>query len=82
MPCVELFYEQSDAYKEEVLPNALRKRMAVKAAESFAWYRFMGFDGDRVTMNRFGASAAEGTCMKEFGETVENVVVKAKALLS
>ena len=82
MPCVELFDEQSDAYKEEVLPNAVRKRMVVEAAESFGWHRFIGLDGDGVTMNRFGASAPGGTCLKEFGFTVDNVVSKAKALLS
>ena len=81
MPCVELFDEQSDAYKEEVLPNAVRKRMVVEAAESVGWHRFIGLDGDSVTMNRFGASAPGGTCLKEFGFTVENVVAKAKALL-
>jgi transketolase len=81
MPCVELFDEQTDAYKEEVLPNAVRKRIVVEAAESFGWHRFIGLDGDSVTMNRFGASAPGGTCLKEFGFTVENVVAKAKALL-
>ena len=81
MPCVELFDEQTDAYKEEVLPNAVRKRMVVEAAESFGWHRFIGLDGDSVTMNRFGASAPGGKCLKEFGFTVENVVTKAKALL-
>ena len=81
MACVELFDEQSDAYKEEVLPNAVRKRLVVAAAESFGWHRFIGLDGDSVTMNRFGASAPGGTCLKEFGFTMENVAAKAKALL-
>lgn len=81
MPCVELFDEQSDAYKEEVLPSAVRKRIVVEAAEAFGWHRFIGLDGDSVTMNRFGASAPGGTCLKEFGFTVENVVAKAKGLL-
>ena len=76
-----LIGEATDAYKEEVLPNAVRKRMVVEAAESFGWHRFIGLDGDSVTMNRFGASAPGGTCLKEFGFTVENVVAKAKALL-
>ncbi|NBQ19783.1 MAG: transketolase, partial [Synechococcaceae bacterium WB5_2A_257] len=76
MPCVELFLEQSAAYQEEVLPNAIRKRIVVEAAESFGWHKFIGLDGDSVTMNRFGASAPGGTCMKEFGFTVENVVAK------
>lgn len=81
MPCVELFLEQNAAYQEEVLPNAVRKRIVVEAAESFGWHKFIGLDGDSVTMNRFGASAPGGTCMKEFGFTVENVVAKSKALL-
>ena len=55
--------------------------MVVEAAESFGWHRFIGLDGDSVTMNRFGASAPGGTCLKEFGFTVENVVGKAQALL-
>ncbi|WP_186491381.1 transketolase [Synechococcus sp. BIOS-U3-1] len=82
MPCVELFDEQSDAYKEEVLPGSVRKRIVVEAAESFGWHRFIGLDGDSVTMNRFGASAPGGTCMEKFGFTVDNVVAKSKALLS
>ena len=82
MPCVELFDEQSSAYKEEVLPGSVRKRMVVEAAESFGWHRFVGLDGATVTMDRFGASAPGGTCLKEFGFTVENVVAKASALLS
>ncbi|QNJ04899.1 transketolase [Synechococcus sp. MEDNS5] len=81
MPCVELFDEQSDAYKEQVLPAAVRKRIVVEAAESFGWHRFIGLDGDSVTMDRFGASAPGGTCMEKFGFTVDNVVAKAKALL-
>ena len=78
---VELFDEQTDAYKKEVLPTTVSKRMVVEAAESFGWHRFIGLDGDSVTMNRFGASAPGGKCLKEFGFTVENVVAKAKALL-
>ena len=82
MPCVELFEEQSSAYKQEVLPNAVRKRIVVEAAESFGWHKYIGLDGDSVTMNSFGASAPGGTCMEKFGFTVENVVKKAKGLLT
>ena len=81
MPCVELFDEQTDSYKEGVLPSTVRKRIIVEAAEVFGWHRFIGLDGDCVTMNRFGASAPGGICMKEFGFTVENVLLKAKALI-
>ena len=82
MPCVELFEEQSSSYKEEVLPSAVRKRIVVEAAQSFGWHKFIGLDGDSVTMNSFGASAPGGVCMEKFGFTVENVVSKAKALLA
>jgi len=82
MPCVELFDEQSDAYKEEVLPNAVRNRIAMEPAESFGWQRFIGLDGDSVTMNRFVGFATGGKCMKEFGFTVENVIAKVKVVMS
>ena len=82
MPCVELFEEQSNAYKESVLPNAVRKRLVVEAATDFGWHRYIGLEGDSLTMNRFGASAPGATCMEKFGFTVDNVVNKAKALLA
>ncbi len=82
MPCIELFEEQSDAYKEEVLPSAIRKRIVVEAAETFGWHKYIGLDGDSVTMSSFGASAPGGTCMEKFGFTKENVIKKAKKLLS
>ena len=81
MPCVELFEEQSDSYKEQVLPSSIRKRIVVEAAETFGWHKYIGLDGDSVTMSSFGASAPGGTCMEKFGFTVENVLTKAKALL-
>jgi len=82
MPCVELFEEQSDSYKEEVLPSNIRKRIVVEAAESFGWHKYIGLDGDSVTMNSFGASAPGGLCMEKFGFTVENVLEKSRNLLN
>ena len=82
MPCIELFEEQPNSYKEDVLPNTIRKRLVVEAAESFGWHKYIGLDGDSVTMNRFGASAPGGTCLEKFGFTVENVIEKAKNLLN
>ncbi len=81
MPCVELFEEQSDSYKEEVLPANVRKRIVVEAAETFGWHKYIGLDGASVTMNSFGASAPGGTCMEKFGFTVENVLKVAKKLI-
>ncbi len=82
MPCVELFEEQSESYKEEVLPSNIRKRLVVEAAESFGWHKYIGLDGDSVTMNSFGASAPGGLCMEKFGFTVENVLNKSRNLLN
>tara|TARA_Y100001968_G_scaffold295613_1_gene303161 strand:- start:153 stop:578 length:426 start_codon:yes stop_codon:yes gene_type:complete len=81
MPCIELFEEQSESYKEEVLPSNIRKRLVVEAAESFGWHKYIGLDGDSVTMNGFGASAPGGLCMEKFGFTVDNVLDKARSLL-
>ena len=82
MPCVELFEEQSETYKEEVLPSSIRKRILVEAAESFGWHKYIGLDGDSVTMSSFGASAPGGTCMEKFGFTLKNVIDKANKLLA
>ncbi len=82
MPCVELFEEQSSSYKESVLPSNVRKRIVVEAAETFGWHKYIGLDGDSITMNGFGASAPGGVCMDKFGFTVDNVLSKASKLLS
>ena len=55
--------------------------MVVEAAHSFGWHKYTGFDGICITMDRFGASAPGGECMKNFGFTLENVVNKAKEIL-
>ena len=81
MPCVELFEEQSESYKEEVLPSNIRKRLVVEAAESFGWHKYIGLDGDSVTMSSFGASAPGGLCMEKFGFTVDNVLEKSRNLI-
>ena len=80
MPCVELFDEQDAAYRESVLPAACRKRLVVEASSSFGWHKYTGFDGDSVSIDRFGASAPGPLLLEKFGFTVDNVVAKAKAL--
>ncbi|MFN9932725.1 MAG: transketolase [Cyanobacteriota bacterium] len=80
MPCVELFEEQDEAYRESVLPASVRKRLVIEASSSFGWHKYTGFDGDTVSIDRFGASAPGPLCLEKFGFTVENVVAKAKAL--
>ena len=81
MPCTELFDEQSEAYKASVLPDSVRARVAVEAASSFGWAKYVGLDGKYVCLDHFGASAPAGILFKEFGFTVENVVASAKAAL-
>jgi transketolase len=80
MPCVDLFDEQDAAYRESVLPAACRKRLVVEASSSFGWHKFTGFEGDSVSVDRYGASAPGPVLMEKFGFTVDNVVAKAKAL--
>lgn len=80
MPCVELFEEQDAAYRESVLPAAVRKRVVVEASSSFGWHKYTGFDGASVSIDSFGASAPGGVCLEKFGFTVDNVVATAKAL--
>lgn len=82
MPCVELFEEQDAAYRESVLPASVRKRLVVEASSSFGWHKYSGFDGDTVSIDRFGASAPGPVCLEKFGFTVANVVAKANALLA
>lgn len=81
MPSMELFEEQSKEYKEEILPNSIRKRIVVEALSSFGWERYIGLDGAKVTMETFGASAPAKVLFEKFGFTVENVVKTFKSIL-
>lgn len=82
MPCLDLFDTQSKEYKEAILPSNLRVRLAVEAASSFGWHKYVGMDGDIISIDRFGASAPADALFKEFGFTTENVVNRAIKLLS
>ena len=81
MPCFELYDQQSDEYKESVMPKAVRARVAVEAAVSFGWHKYVGLDGATVTLDHFGASAPAGQLFKEFGFTGENVAATALKVL-
>lgn len=82
MPCVEQFLAQDCAYQEKVLPPAVRKRVAIEAAASDYWYRFVGLDGAVIGMNSFGASAPASELFKHFGFTVEQVIKTVETLLN
>lgn len=77
MPSWEVFEEQSEEYKESVLPKNVRARVAVEAASDFGWQKYTGLDGKVICMNGYGASAPAGLLFKHYGFTVENVVATA-----
>lgn len=77
VPCMELFNEQDEEYKESVMPSYVRARVAVEAGSSYSWYRYVGIDGTLVTMDEFGASAPAKLLFEKYGFTVDNVVNKA-----
>ena len=81
MPCMELFNEQPEKYRESVLPSKVRARVAVEAAVSLSWNRYVGLDGACVCMDSFGASAPAEELFRHFGFTVENVVEKAESVV-
>ena len=70
----DIFAAQSPEYREQVLPKAVRARVAIEAAASLGWERFIGLDGGMVTLDRYGASAPDAIVFKELGFNVENVV--------
>jgi len=82
MPCMEFFARQPQAYRDEVLPPAVRARVAVEAAVPQPWYRWVGDRGVVLGLERFGASAPYQRIYQELGLTVDNVVRRAKELLS
>ncbi|MCR3955985.1 MAG: transketolase [Gudongella sp.] len=81
MPSWELFEQQEEQYRQEVLPSSVRARLAVEAASSLGWHKYTGLDGDVISLDRFGGSAPANQLFEKFGFTVENVVEKAKALV-
>ena len=74
MPNTKVFDEQDVAYRESVLPSAVTARVAVEAAVTDGWYKYVGINGKVVGLNRFGESAPAGELFKEFGFTAENVL--------
>ncbi|AQS11064.1 transketolase [Clostridium saccharobutylicum] len=82
IPSFELFDAQDEAYKESVMPNKVRARVAVEALTSFGWHKYVGLDGEMISLDTFGASGKAETLFEKFGFTVENVVNKAVKVLN
>ena len=81
LPSTDLFDAQDAAYRESVLPSAVKARVAVEAGIADYWYKYVGLDGAIVGMTTFGESAPAEKLFAEFGFTVENIVSHAEALL-
>ena len=82
LPCTERFDNQDAAYKESVLPKAVRKRLAVEASIAGFWERYVGLNGKVIGMTSFGESAPANVLFKHFGFTPENVLAQARELLN
>lgn len=82
MPCMELFFEQDEAYREAVLPKAVRARVAVEALGGMSMYKLVGLDGEIVSMKGFGASAPGGVLFEHFGFTAVNVAAKTESVIA
>jgi transketolase len=80
VPSWEIFEEQSREYRDSVLPPRVRARVAVEAASTFGWERYVGLEGEIVGMKTFGASAPLKELTKKYGLTVEDIVATAKRL--
>ncbi|WGL98926.1 transketolase [Arsenophonus sp. aPb] len=82
MPSTDTFDKQDAAYRESVLPSSVTARLAVEAGIADYWYKYVGTTGAVVGMHTFGESAPAEILFKEFGFSVENVIAKAKSLLT
>jgi transketolase len=80
MPCWELFEEQDQAYRDEVLPPEVRARLSVEAGATFGWARWVGEDGESLGIDHYGASAKGELVLEKFGFTADNVASRARAL--
>ena len=81
LPCWSLFANQDAAYREQILPKAIKKRVTVEAGATMGWEKFAGDEGVVIGIDHYGASAPGDTIMKEFGFTSENVAAKALMIL-
>ncbi len=80
MPCWELFEAQEQGYRDQVLPPDVKARVSVEAGVSLGWHKWVGDEGDSISIERFGASAPGPTVLEELGVSVDSVVARALAL--
>ncbi|CAB4371040.1 MAG: transketolase [Actinobacteria bacterium] len=82
VPCFEWFNEQTQAYKDEVLPPSIKARVSIEAGIAQGWRDYVGDNGASISLEHYGASASANVLFKEFGFTVENVIATVKKVLS
>lgn len=78
MPCLDLFEEQEESYKESVLPGTVAKRAVIEAGSSVSWGRYVGIDGCYITMDGFGASAPALQLFEKYGFTIQQAADRLK----
>ncbi|CAN2238135.1 TktA Transketolase [actinobacterium SCGC AAA044-D11] len=76
-PSLEWFEDQNAAYREEVLPSAIKARVSIEAGVGSGWYKYVGDCGEIISLEHFGASASASELFKEYGFTPENIVAAA-----
>jgi transketolase len=81
MPTWELFNEQSKEYQDTVLPPAIKKRLGIEAGSSFGWHKWIGDEGEMISVDQFGHSAPGSEVLDKYGFNVENVIAKAKSVI-
>jgi transketolase len=77
-PCLEWFMEQSEDYRNEVLPKSIKARISIEAGVAQPWYRFIGDSGIAISVEKFGASASGDIMFREYGFTVDNIIKAVK----
>jgi transketolase len=82
MPCWELFEDQTAEYRDEVLPPDVKARLSVEPGVALGWSKWVGDQGDSISIEHFGASAPGPTVLEKFGYNLDNIVARATALLS
>ena len=78
MPSIELFEEQSNEYKEALLPRDIRRRVSLEMGNTALWYKYVGLDGLAIGIDKFGASAPANKVIEEYGFSVEKIVARIK----
>jgi transketolase len=82
MPSWELFEQQPEKYREEVLPPDVTQRVSIEAGVTLGWHRYVGREGEMIGIDHFGASAPGNILLKEFGFTSENILHRVRSLLT